>query len=81
MAQYPDPSVDEMVNDPIVRALMESDRVNPEHLQRLLRSIALTLRARRVEDRQKVKSRPTDAKRIPRRAKKAIAGNMSALGR
>jgi len=81
MAQCPEPSVEEMVNDPIVRALMASDGVYPGDLQRLLRSIALTLRARRVEDRQKVKSRPTDAKRIHRRAKKAIAGNMSALGR
>jgi hypothetical protein len=69
MALCPEPSVDEMVNDPIVRALMASDGVDRGDLRRLLRSIALTVRARRVEDRQKVKSRPSDAKRI-RRAKK-----------
>ena len=67
MAQCPGPSVDEMVNDPIVRApLMASDGVDRGDLQRLLRSIPLTLRERRVEDRQKMKSRLTDAKRIHR---------------
>jgi len=53
MAQRSEPSVDEMVNDPIVRALMASDGVDLGDLQRLLRSIALTLRARRIEDPQR----------------------------
>ena len=57
-AQRPEPSVDEMVNDPIVRTLMASDGVDLGDLQRLLRSIALSLRARRIEDPQKVPARP-----------------------
>src|SRR3977135_3062736 len=40
MAPCPEPSVDEMVDDPIVRALMAADGVNPRQLRRLLRSIA-----------------------------------------
>jgi hypothetical protein len=49
MAQCPEPSVDDMVDDPIVRALMAADGVDPPQLRRLLRSIAESLRLRRVE--------------------------------
>jgi len=48
MAQCPEPSVDDMVDDPIVRALMAADGVDPPQLRRLLRSIAESLRLRRV---------------------------------
>jgi hypothetical protein len=40
MTQCPELSINEMLNDPIVHALMASDRVNPGELQQLLRSIA-----------------------------------------
>jgi GTP cyclohydrolase III len=58
-----EPSVDEMVDDPIVRALMAADGVDPRQLRRLLRSIAENLRVRRVENPQRTASRPTDAKK------------------
>jgi hypothetical protein len=35
MAQCLEPSVDEMVDDPIVRALMAADGVDPRQLRRL----------------------------------------------
>jgi GTP cyclohydrolase III len=66
-----EPSVDEMLNDPIVRAVMASDGVDLGELQRLLRSIAENLRVRRVEGPQKATSRPTDA-RNPRRKTETI---------
>jgi hypothetical protein len=44
MVKCPEPSVDEMMNDPIVRALMAADGVDPGELQQLLRLIAEHLR-------------------------------------
>jgi hypothetical protein len=49
MAQCPETSVNEMVDDPIVRALMAADGVDPRQLRRLLRSIAENLRARELK--------------------------------
>ena len=40
MAKCPELSINEMLSDPIVRAMMASDRVNLGELQHLLRSIA-----------------------------------------
>jgi hypothetical protein len=39
MPRWDEASVDEMVADPIVRALMAADRVNPNQLKRLMRSV------------------------------------------
>jgi hypothetical protein len=39
MTQCSELSVDELLSDPIVHALMASDRVDPRELQQLLRSI------------------------------------------
>ena len=46
MARCPELSINEMLSDPIVRAMMASDRVNLGELQHLLRSIAEHLRTR-----------------------------------
>ena len=46
MAKCPELSINEMLSDPIVRAMMASDRVNLGELQHLLRSIAEHLRMR-----------------------------------
>jgi hypothetical protein len=70
MTQCSEPSVDDMLNDPIVRALMASDGVDLEELQRLLRSIAENLRVRRVEDPQE-RNVTTDRRQKIRGAKKA----------
>ena len=40
MRDYREPSLEEMLTDPIVRALMEADGVDPEEVEALLRSIA-----------------------------------------
>jgi hypothetical protein len=40
-----EPSIEEMLADPIVRALMTADRVRADELKGLLRSIAKRLRA------------------------------------
>jgi hypothetical protein len=69
MAQCPEPSVDDMVDDPIVRALMAADGVDRRQLRRLLRSIAENLRLRRVESPQRTASRVTDAKKSAARKK------------
>jgi hypothetical protein len=74
MTQCSEPSVDDMLNDPIVRALMASDGVDLGELQRLLQSIAENLRVRRVEDPQKERhDRPTPGN--PRREKSAIGAD------
>ena len=49
MAKFPELSINEMLSDPIVRAMMASDRVNLGELQHLLRSIAEHLRMRAQE--------------------------------
>ena len=41
----PEPSIEEMLADPIVRALMTADGVRADELEALLRSIAKRLRA------------------------------------
>ena len=41
MPRWDEASVDEMVADPIVRALMAADRVDPNQLKRLMRSVQL----------------------------------------
>jgi hypothetical protein len=46
MPQCPEISVDEMLTDSIVRALMAADSVAPEELQALLRSVARHLGSR-----------------------------------
>ena len=35
-----EPSIDDLLNDPIVRAVMAADGVEPEELRALLRSVA-----------------------------------------
>jgi hypothetical protein len=40
MPRCPELSIDEMLADPVVRALMAADRVDPEELRALLRSVA-----------------------------------------
>jgi len=40
MREYREPSLEEMLADPIVRALMEADGVDPEDVEALLRSSA-----------------------------------------
>ena len=49
MPQSSEISIDEMLTDFIVRALMVADSVNPEELQALLRSVARHLRSRPTE--------------------------------
>jgi hypothetical protein len=39
-------SIDEMLADPIVRALMDADGVDPDELRALLRAVAQRFRAR-----------------------------------
>jgi hypothetical protein len=41
----PEPSIDELLADPIVRALMAADGVRASELEALLRSVAKRLRA------------------------------------
>jgi hypothetical protein len=45
MLQCPELSIEEMLTDPIVRALMTADDVIPEELQALVHSVAEYLRA------------------------------------
>jgi hypothetical protein len=52
MTQCSEPSIHDMLNDPIVRALMAADGVDPRQLRRLLRSIAESLRARELKTRK-----------------------------
>jgi hypothetical protein len=49
MPQCPEISIDEMLTDSIVRALMAADSVDPKELKALLRSIARHLRSRASE--------------------------------
>jgi hypothetical protein len=49
MPQCPEISIDEMLTDSIVRALMAAVSVDPEELQTLLRSVARHLRSRASE--------------------------------
>jgi hypothetical protein len=49
MPQCPEMSIDEMLTDSIVCALMAADSVDPEELQALLRSVARYLRSRASE--------------------------------
>ena len=41
-----EPSIDTMLSDPIVRAVMAADGVDPEELRNLLHSVAERLQAR-----------------------------------
>jgi hypothetical protein len=41
-----EPSIDDLLSDPLVRAFMAADSVDPEELRALLRSIAERLQAR-----------------------------------
>ena len=41
-----EPSIDDLLSDPIVRAVMAADDVDPDKLRDLLRSLAERLRAR-----------------------------------
>jgi hypothetical protein len=45
MPEFSDPSIEEMLAEPIVRALMTADGVRADELEALLRSIAKRLRA------------------------------------
>jgi hypothetical protein len=49
MPQCPEISIDEMLTDSIVRALMAADSVDPKELKALLRSVARHLRSRASE--------------------------------
>jgi len=40
-----EPSIEDLLSDPLVRAFMAADRVDPEELRALLRSIAERLKA------------------------------------
>jgi len=40
-----EPSIDDLLSDPIIRAMMAADRVDPDKLRDLLRSVAERLRA------------------------------------
>jgi hypothetical protein len=40
-----EPSIDDLLSDPLVRAFMAADSVDPEELRALLRSVAERLRA------------------------------------
>ena len=42
---YREPTLDEILSDSIVAALMQADAVNPEELTAMLRMIARTLRS------------------------------------
>ena len=44
MPEYHEPSVTEILSEPIVQALMAADRVQVEDLEALLRSVAKRLR-------------------------------------
>jgi hypothetical protein len=46
MPRRDEASVDEMVADPIVRALIAADRVNPDQLKRLMRSVQQAIERR-----------------------------------
>jgi hypothetical protein len=45
MPEYPEPSIKEMLADPIVRALMSGDGVRADELEALFRSVANRLQA------------------------------------
>jgi hypothetical protein len=45
MVEHPEPSIDEMLAEPIIRALMTADGVRTDELEALLRSIAKRLQA------------------------------------
>jgi hypothetical protein len=45
MSEYPEPSIKEMLADPLVRALMTADSVQVDELKALLHSVAKRLRA------------------------------------
>jgi hypothetical protein len=45
MPEFSDPSIEEMLAEPIVRALMTADGVRADELEALLRSIAKRLQA------------------------------------
>lgn len=46
MPENSEPSIDEMLADPLIRTLMTADGVDPNELRALLRSTAECLRAR-----------------------------------
>jgi hypothetical protein len=45
MVEHSEPSIEEMLAEPIVRALMNADSVRTDELEALLRSIAKRLQA------------------------------------
>jgi hypothetical protein len=45
MPECPEPSIDELLADPLIRALMAADGVDPDELRALLCSAAERLRA------------------------------------
>jgi hypothetical protein len=48
---FREPTMEEMLSDPIVKAVMTADNVDPVALERRLRSVALMLRSRAHADR------------------------------
>ncbi|WP_157100421.1 hypothetical protein [Rhodoplanes sp. Z2-YC6860] len=45
MLESPEPSIDELLTDPLIRALMAADGVDPDELRALLYSAAERVRA------------------------------------
>lgn len=59
MPESPEPSVEELLADPIIRALMAADGVDPDELRALLQATAESLRARGAQSRgQRNHARP-----------------------
>jgi hypothetical protein len=50
MSEYPEPSIKEILADPIVRALITADGVQADELKVLLRSVAKRLQAGNSKD-------------------------------
>jgi hypothetical protein len=53
MPKYPEPSIKEILADPIVRALMTADGIQADELKALLHSVAKRLRAVNSKDTEK----------------------------
>jgi hypothetical protein len=48
---YPDPTLEEMLSDPIITAVMRADAVDPRGLAAMMRAVGRTLRAARPVER------------------------------
>ena len=59
---FPEPTLAELLSDPVTRAMMQADGVNPWELEEMLRGLA-QLRAQSSPD---TNLRPATSPRIPR---------------